>query len=122
MRHFKLLLTGILLSSTLLATHAQRSITINDVEKWQRITSRSISDDGKWVATIFTPWRGDSRVELYTIKGKKEKTYSPANELRFSSSSQYAIIKEVPALLLTDSLKLKKAKKNANGQTYHSQP
>ena len=111
MKLLKSLLTGFLLSTTLLTTQAQRSITFQDVEKWQRITSRNISHDGKWAATIFTPWHGDSRVELYSADGKEKKSYSPANEYKFSSSSQYFIVKEVPALQLTDSLKLKKAKK-----------
>lgn len=111
MRPLRLLLTVILLSTTLLSTQAQRNITPDDIEKWQRITSRNISDDGKWAATIFTPWRGDSRVELYSTDGKEKKSFSPANECRFSPSSQYFLVKNVPALQLTDSLKLKKVKK-----------
>ena len=111
MKHIKLLFAGILLSTTFLAAQAQRTITPTDLEKWQRITSRSISDDGKWVAATFSPWRGDSRVELYSADGKEKKCYSPSGEYRFSSSSQYFLVKEVPALQLTDSLKLKKAKK-----------
>ena len=110
MRHIKLLFAGFLLSTTFLAAQAQRTITPADLEKWQRITSRSISDDGKWVAATFSPWRGDSRVELYSADGKEKKCYSPTGEYRFSSSSQYFLVKEVPALQLTDSLKLKKAK------------
>ncbi|MBR5848649.1 MAG: S9 family peptidase, partial [Bacteroidaceae bacterium] len=110
MRHIKLLFAGFLLSTTFLAAQAQRTITPADLEKWQRITSRSISDDGKWVAATFSPWRGDSRVELYPADGKEKKCYSPTGEYRFSSSSQYFLVKEVPALQLTDSLKLKKAK------------
>ena len=77
MKQIKLLLSGLLLSAALLATHAQRSITPDDVEKWKRITSRTISNDGKWVAAIFTPWRGDSRVELYSADGKEKKQFTP---------------------------------------------
>ena len=111
MKQIKLLLTGMMLSATFLTAQAQRAFTPNDLEKWQRITMRTISDDGKWVATTFAPWRGDSRIELYSADGKEKKTFSPANEYRYSSSSQYFVVKEVPALQLTDSLKLKKAKK-----------
>ena len=111
MKQLKLLFTVILLSTTLLAIKAQRSITPDDIEKWQRITSRSISDNGKWIATIFSPWRGDSRVELYSTESDEKTVFSPSNECRFSSSSQYFLVKEVPTLQLTDSLKLKKAKK-----------
>lgn len=110
MKQKKILLTTILLSLTFLVTQAQKKITPTDIEKWQRITSRSISDDGKWVATIHSPWRGDSHIELSSTDGKEKKNFSPANECRFSSSSQYILIKEVPELQLTDSLKLKKAK------------
>ena len=110
MKPLRLLLTTTLMSATLLSAQPQKSFTPDDINKWQRITSRKISDDGKWVTTIFTPWRGDSRVELYSTDGKEKASYSPANECRFSASSQYLLVKEVPALLLTDSLKLKKAK------------
>ena len=111
MKQQKLLIAAILLLATFFVAQAQRSITFEDVEKWQRITSRTISDDGKWIAATFAPWRGDSRVELYSADGKEKQSFSPVGECRFSSSSQYFLVKEVPALQLTDSLKLKKAKK-----------
>ena len=111
MKLLKSLLASMLIAMPLIATQAQRSITIQDVEKWERITSRSISDDGKWIAVTFTPWRGDSRVELHSADSKEQHKYSPANSYNFSASTKYFIVKENPALALTDSLKLKKSKK-----------
>ena len=109
-------LTELLLASMLMAmplttaAQAKRNITMQDIEKWQRITSRTISDNGKWIAVTFTPWRGDSRIELHSADGKQCHKYTPANSCHFSSDTRHFIVKEVPALALTDSLKLKKAK------------
>ena len=94
MKQQKLLIAAILLLATFFVAQAQRSITFEDVEKWQRITSRTISDDGKWIAATFAPWRGDSRVELYSADGKEKQSFSPVGECRFSSTSQHFIVKQ----------------------------
>ena len=91
-----------------LTLKAQKSMTPQDLEAWKRITIRSISNDGQWAAAVFAPWRGDSEVQVLSSDGKSVQAYTPASEARFSSSSQYVLIKKVPALDLTDSLKLKK--------------
>ena len=96
--------------ASLLSAQAQRAFTPEELENWERITSRTISDNGKWVSATFSPWRGDSRIELYSADGKLEGKYSPATAGRFSSSSKYFIVKEVAPLQVTDSLKLAKAK------------
>ena len=94
----------------LLSIQAQRPFTPQELEKWERITSRTISDDGKWVSATFSPWRGDTRIELHSADGSETIKYSPATVGTFSPSSEYFIVKEVAPLRLTDSLKLAKAK------------
>ncbi len=94
----------------LLSIQAQRPFTPQELEKWERITSRTISDDGKWVSVTFSPWRGDSRIELYSNDGKEAKKYTPATAGTFSASSEYFVVKKVAPLQTTDSLKLAKAK------------
>ena len=103
---------GLLAVIPFLTMKAQKSMTPYDLEAWKRITTRSISNDGQWAAAIFSPWRGDSEVQLLAVDGKSVQTYAPASEVNFSSSSVYALIKRVPAVALTDSLKLKKTKKD----------
>lgn len=103
---------GLLAVMSFLTIKAQKPMTPQDLEAWKRITVRSISDNGRWVAGVFTPWRGDSEVQLYSSDGNPLQTYTPASEVKFSFSSDYAVVKMVPAVALTDSLKLKKTKKN----------
>ena len=102
---------GLIAITPIVTTQAQRSITPHDLEKWERITNRTISDDGRWVALTFTPWHGDSHVELHSTDGKQSIMYTPANSPTFSSTTNYLIVKKIPAIALTDSLKLAKAKK-----------
>ena len=111
MKILKAIATGLMAIVPLLTTQAQRSITPQDLEKWEKITGRTISDDGRWAALTFTPWRGDSRVELHSTDGKQTTLYTPASNYSFSSTAKYFIVKKVPALALTDSLKLAKSKK-----------
>ena len=105
---------GIILLAAIpfLTMNAQKAMTPQDLEAWKRITTRSISNDGQWAAAIFSPWRGNSEVQLLSTDGKVIQTYTPAEEVQFSSSSTYALIKEVPFLAITDSLRLKKTKKD----------
>ena len=112
MKSLRLLGIGLLVVVPFLGIKAQKSLTPQDLEAWKRITTRTISNDGKWVSAVFSPWRGDSEVQLLSSDGKVAHSYSPASEIKFSSSSAYALIKQVPALALTDSLNLKKTKQN----------
>ena len=112
MKCVRLLGIGLLAVMPFLTLKAQKAMTPHDLEAWKRITTRAISSDGQWAACVFTPWRGDSEVQVYSTKGELIQNYAPATEVKFSSSSNYALIKQVPALALSDSLKLKKVKKN----------
>ena len=102
----------LLAAMSFLTVKAQKSMTPQDLEAWNRITTRSISNDGQWAAAMFSPWKGDSEVQLLSVDGKAVHTYSPASEVKFSSSAAYALVKKVPADALMDELKLKKTKKD----------
>ena len=112
MKSLRILGIGLLVAMPFLTLKAQKALTPQDLEAWKRITTRSISNDGQWAAAVFSPWRGDSEVQLLAVDGKATQAYAPASEVKFSSSSAYALIKKVPAVALVDSLKLKKAKKD----------
>lgn len=104
-----IIITGTLSGSRL---NAQRPIAVEELPYWKRITDRGISDDGKWVSAVVSPWDGDSSVWLFNAKGRQAGDYSPADRVVFSPSSEYALIRTVPAQHLTDSLKLAKTKKD----------
>ena len=112
MKSLRILGIGLLVAMPFLTLKAQKALTPQDLEAWKRITTRAISDDGQWAAAVFTPWKGDSEVQLLSVDGKTMQTYTPASEVKFSASSAYVLVKQVPALALTDSLKLKKTKKD----------
>jgi len=112
MKSLRMIGIGLLAVIPFLTMKAQKALTPQELEAWKRITTRVISDDGQWAAAVFTPWKGDSEVQLLSVDGKTMQTYTPASEVKFSSSSQYALVKKVPADALSDSLKLKKTKKD----------
>ena len=62
MRHLKYLAFVACLGSLspAFAQNASKSLTIDDLVTWQRITDREISDNGKWVACKMEPWEGDA--------------------------------------------------------------
>ena len=110
MKSLRLIGIGLLMMMPFLVIKAQKALTPQDLEAWKQISARTISNDGQWAAVVFTPWRGDSEVQLMSLDGKNVQMYPTASEVRFSSSSAFALIKRVPAMALTDSLKLKKVK------------
>ena len=112
MKSVRLLGIGLLAVIPFLTLKAQKSMTPHDLEAWKRITTKAISNDGQWAACVFTPWKGDSEVQVYATKGESVQNYTPASEVKFSASSGYVLVKQVPALALSESLKLKKTKKD----------
>ncbi len=104
-----LMMGGIL---PLMGQTALRSLTIDDLVAWRRITRQAISDDGKWVACKMEPWVGDATVELYDAAGKKRLEVPRADSLLFSASSRYLLVSQTPGKALTDSLKVLKTKKD----------
>ncbi len=90
---------------------AQKSLTVDDLVNWKRITERAISDDGKWVTATISPWEGDATVCLYNAKGETIASYFPAEKAAFSSSSQFFLVTQTPLKETLDSLKIVKTKK-----------
>jgi len=90
---------------------AQRSLDVDDLVNWKRITDRTISSDGKWVAATVAPWEGDVTIRLYNSKGEEIETYTPAEKPVFSFSSDYFLVTKTTPKDVLDSLKIAKAKK-----------
>ena len=88
-----------------------KSLSVDDLVEWKRITQRSISNDGKWVACNMEPWKGNTTVYLYDHKGKEVVSFPCAGSFNFSASSQYLLVDQKPDLKVVENLKLKKTKK-----------
>ena len=114
MRHLKYLAFVACLGSLspALAQNASKSLTIDDLVTWQRITDREISDNGKWVACKMEPWEGDATVYLYAAQGQETATFSPADKFAFSASSGYLVVTQTPGKSTVDSLKVLKTKED----------
>lgn len=97
-----------LLSSGLEAQ--KKPLTHDDIESWKRITERTISDDGNWIAYKTEPWRGDSRIFLYGRDGSKKFESGCGTDLRFTDDSGFLIFALTPGYELVKELKLKKTK------------
>lgn len=114
MRHLKYLAFVACLGSLspAFAQNASKSLTIDDLVTWQRITDREISDNGKWVACKMEPWEGDATVYLYAAQGQEAATFSPADKFAFSASSGYLVVTQTPGKSTIDSLKVLKTKED----------
>ena len=114
MRHLKYLAFVACLGSLspAFAQNASKSLTVDDLVTWQRITDREISDNGKWVACKMEPWEGDATVYLYAAQGQETATFSPADKFAFSASSGYLVVTQTPGKSTVDSLKVLKTKED----------
>lgn len=114
MRHLKYLAFVACLGSLspAFAQNASKSLTVDDLITWQRITDREISDNGRWVACKMEPWEGDATVYLYEAQGQETATFSPADKFAFSASSGYLVVTQTPGKSTVDSLKVLKTKED----------
>lgn len=114
MRHLKYLAFVACLGSLspAFAQNTSKSLTVDDLVTWQRITDREISDNGKWVACKMEPWEGDATVYLYAAQGQETATFSPADKFAFSTSSGYLVVTQTPGKSTVDSLKVLKTKED----------
>jgi len=88
----------------------KKQLTHDDIESWNRITERIISDDGLWIAYKTEPWRGDSKIYLYDKDGHKAFESQCGSDLKISDDSEFLIFTIVPGYEYVRELKLKKTK------------
>ncbi|MGL4853555.1 MAG: S9 family peptidase, partial [Phocaeicola sp.] len=112
MRRTILVATLLLLNLPFVTAQTPKSMTIEDLATWQRISEQRISDDGKWVACKMEPWEGDATLLLYNAQGKETMQFPTAKEFLFSASSSHLIINQVTGKQAIDSLKLAKIPKD----------
>lgn len=71
MKHVKYLALVLCIGnlSPVMAQTASKSLTVDNLVAWQRISGQAISDNGKWVACKMESWEGDAVVNLYDAQG-----------------------------------------------------
>ena len=114
MKHVKYLALVLCIGnlSPVMAQTASKSLTVDNLVAWQRISGQAISDNGKWVACKMEPWEGDATVYLYAAQGQETATFSPADKFAFSASSGYLVVTQTPGKSTVDSLKVLKTKED----------
>ena len=87
MKHVKYLALVLCIGnlSPVMAQTASKSLTVDNLVAWQRISGQAISDNGKWVACKMEPWEGDAVVNLYDAQGKELATFPRADRFLFSA-------------------------------------
>ncbi|MDP3398092.1 MAG: prolyl oligopeptidase family serine peptidase [Bacteroidales bacterium] len=91
----RVVLSVLVLTAALTAVSqtTKKSMTIEDVLKWNRITEKEISPDGKFVAVKLEPWKGATTVKLYDNRGKELLSADSSSSLTFDKSSEYLLFK-----------------------------
>ncbi|MDZ4058414.1 MAG: hypothetical protein U1D64_00065, partial [Bacteroidales bacterium] len=71
----------------------KKSMTFDDVVKWNRITEREISPDGSHIAVKVEPWKGSASVKLYNDSGAELLSSDSSSTLSFDKNSDYLVFK-----------------------------
>ncbi len=76
-----------LLSHNLISAQVDKKLlTVDDLLKWNRISEKIISDNGKWIATKYEPWKGTSVVKLFDNEANELLSVDSASNINFSTN------------------------------------
>ncbi|MBN1911297.1 MAG: S9 family peptidase [Pirellulales bacterium] len=90
------------------ALAGKRSLGIEDIGSWKRITETVVSPDGEWIAYKTQPWQGDSKIFLCGKDGKKRFEANQGHKLAFSDDSRFLVFLISPKTEQLRELRLKK--------------
>jgi dipeptidyl aminopeptidase/acylaminoacyl peptidase len=107
-----ILLCLVLFIGKQLPAQEKRSLTFDDIIKWNRITEKVISDDGTLIAFTTEPWEGDPTVTLYDGNAVMKASFSCATGINITPDSRFMIITIKTPEDKVRELKLKKTKKD----------
>ncbi len=111
MKKFTLLLPLLLLVSVLYAQSEKRTLTFDDILKWNRITETLISNDGNYIVYKEEPWKGDPTLKITTPKGIEKASILCGTGAKITADSKYLIYTLKTPVDTVRALKLKKTKK-----------
>ncbi len=98
-------------SSAILAQQDKKALTHEDILKWNRITSTSISNSGEFIVYQLEPWKGDPVLKITTPKAKELATFPCATNAQITADSRLVVFTiKTPEDTIRE-LKLKKTKK-----------
>ncbi|HKK43083.1 MAG TPA: hypothetical protein VJ963_11785, partial [Bacteroidales bacterium] len=104
------LLSLFFLCLTLYASAQKAPLNKDVYDSWKSLSSKKISDDGKWISYNILPQQGDGWLYLYNVKTGKTDSVARGNDASFSAGSEYVAYFVVPEYLVTRQAKKKKLK------------
>ena len=74
--------------------HAQlkKQLTVDDIVKWNRISDKKISDDGRYVFVLTEPWKGTSSANLLDNRGNFLFSADSVRSADFTSGGEFLIL------------------------------
>lgn len=94
----------------LASSQTKKSLTIDDLSGWNRITESVISDDGSLCGFVFEPWDGDPVLRLVDNNGSEKASFECASGIKLTSDSRFMIFTIATSKSKIKELKLKKTK------------
>ena len=97
---------------------AQKKMDHTTFDQWNRISEKSISNNGDWVAYVIKPGKGDPTLNLYNTRDTQTYTFDRADGAKIDFNSGFVCFKIHPPIDTIEMLKRKKTKgKDMPGDT-----
>ncbi|MFO8233930.1 MAG: prolyl oligopeptidase family serine peptidase [Bacteroidales bacterium] len=93
------------------AAQDKKALTFDDILKWNRITEKTIANDGSLVAYKLEPWKGDPVLKLVENDGSTVFTKTGGTDIRITEDSRYVLSRIKPLEDTIRELKLQGKKK-----------
>lgn len=111
MKNAAILITFLLLAGNIFAQSTKKTLTHDDILKWERITETVISNDGKFIVYKQEPWKGDPTLKITTPKAEEIASIRCGTDAQITFDSKFVVFTLKPAEDTIRQLKLKKTKK-----------
>lgn len=113
MKYLQRLALLIILTGMAFASKGQdkKTLTFDDILKWNRITEKEIAPDGSFVAYKLEPWKGDPILKLTDPKGTDLFSQTGGTDLQITQDSEYLISRVKPLQDILRKLKLEDTEK-----------
>ena len=111
MKNLSLFSLFVLLPALLFAQLQKRPLTHDDILKWNRITEKHVSNNGKYVVYKQEPWEGDPVLKITTPGGDQIASVPCASGAKITADSEFLVYTLKPPVDTVRALKLKKTKK-----------
>ncbi len=111
MKKTALLFILVFYSVFLFAQTEKKPLTHDDILKWERISEKNISNDGKFIVYSQEPWKGDATLKITTPKGEEQASVKCATNAKITADSKFVIFTLKTPEDSIRQLKLKEIKK-----------